>query len=197
MDGGRRPVLGVMTQVDRRTRPLVLAYAALGLIVATIAAALIFQAAGIAPCELCLKERWPYYAGMALGAVTVGAAARRSSALTVGCFAALALLFFGSAGFGAYHAGIEWGWWAGPTDCTGPLTRAGSMGDFLHQLQTVHVVRCDVVAIRILGLSMADWNAVLSLVVAALAAAGALLSLRGADVASQRPSARVLSPAHE
>ncbi len=186
-----------MMPSDRRARPLALAYAALGLIVATIAGALIFQAAGIAPCELCLRERWPYYAGMALGALTVGAAARGPGGLSAACFAALALLFCGSAAFGAYHAGVEWGWWAGPSDCTGPLSRAGSMSDFMHQLQTVHVVRCDAVAIRILGLSLAGWNAVLSLVVAALAAAGVSQSLRARVAADAVARHRGLSPVHE
>ncbi len=187
-----------MMPSDRRARPLALAYAALGLIVATIAGALIFQAAGIAPCELCLRERWPYYAGMALGALTVGAAARGPGGLSAACFAALMLLFCGSAAFGAYHAGVEWGWWAGPSDCTGPLSRAGSMNDFMHQLQTVHVVRCDAVAIRILGLSLAGWNAVLSLVVAALAAAGVSQSLRARGAAdATRARLGGLSPAHE
>lgn len=167
--------------VDRRDRPLALAYAVLGLIVATIAGALVFQAAGIAPCELCLKERWPYYAGVALGAVTVAAAWRGRRAAPPLCFALLALLFCGSAVFGAYHAGVEWGWWAGPGDCTGPLSRAGSMGDFLQQLQTVRVVRCDAVAIRILGLSLAGWNAILSLLIAALAAAGAWSASSASD----------------
>jgi disulfide bond formation protein DsbB len=89
------------------------------------------------------------------------------------CFAALALLFLGSAGFGAYHAGVEWGFWPGPADCTGTLARAPSMADFMKQLQTIKVVRCDAVAIRILGLSLAGWNVVVSLAVAGLAAAGA------------------------
>ena len=149
-----------------------LAVAALGVIVLTIAGAFAFQAAGISPCELCLKERLPYYAGMALGAITVAAAARSPRALALACFASLAALFLFSAGFGAYHAGVEWGFWAGPSDCTGTPAHAASSADFLHQLQTVRVVRCDAVAIRILGLSLAGWNVVVSLVIVALAVAG-------------------------
>ena len=82
-----------------------------------------------------------------------------------------------SAGFGAYHAGVEWGFWAGPTDCTGTPQRAADSADFLRQLQTVRIVRCDAVAIRVLGLSLAGWNAVVSLLVAALASTG-LVSMR-------------------
>ncbi|WP_368669938.1 disulfide bond formation protein B [Beijerinckia sp. L45] len=155
--------------LDRRITPLILAFVVVGLAVATIGGAFAFQAAGILPCELCLKERLPYYAGMVLGALTILVAWRRRGAVLVACFALLALLFLGSAGFGAYHAGVEWGFWAGPSDCTGTLDRAGSMGDFMKQLQTVHVVRCDAVAIRILGLSLAGWNAVVSLMIAGVA----------------------------
>ena len=163
--------------LDRRLTPRVLAFLVLGLAVATIAGAFAFQAAGILPCELCLKERYPYYAGMVLGGLTILVARRRRGPLLATCFAALALLFLGSAAFGAYHAGVEWGFWPGPSDCTGSLDRASSMGDFMKQLQTVHVVRCDAVAIRILGLSLAGWNAVVSLVIAGVAAAGTRRSI--------------------
>jgi disulfide bond formation protein DsbB len=153
--------------------PRALAASALALPCAAIAGAFAFQAAGFAPCELCLQERLPYYAGILLGAVTLVLAWRGTSLALTACFAALALLFLGSAGFGAYHAGVEWGFWPGPADCTGTLDKAPSMADFMKQLQTIKVVRCDAVAIRILGLSLAGWNAVVSLAVAGLAAAGA------------------------
>lgn len=155
-----------------RRRSTVLAAVALALIVLTIAGAFAFQAAGIAPCELCLKERWPYYAGMVLGVVTAAVAMRGPRLLVLACFALLTALFIASAMFGAYHAGVEWGFWAGPTDCTGSPERAANSADFLHQLQTVRVVRCDAVAIRILGLSLAGWNVIASLVIAAIAASG-------------------------
>ena len=149
-----------------------LAAAVLGLAVLAIAAVFAFQLAGYAPCELCLKEREPFYVGIVLAALTLGAAWRGPRPLAVAGFALLALVFLGSAGFGAYHAGVEWGFWPGPADCTGPLSRATSNADFLHQLQGFHAVRCDAVAIRILGLSLAGWNAVASLVIAGLAFAG-------------------------
>ena len=160
-----------------RRRPAAFAAAALALIVLTIAGAFAFQAAGIAPCELCLKERLPYYAGMAAAALTLAVAMRASRAMALIGFGLLALLFLGSAGFGAYHAGVEWGFWPGPSDCTGTPARAASSADFLHQLQSVRVVRCDAVAIRILGLSLAGWNVLVSLGVVALAGAG-FISMR-------------------
>ena len=97
-----------------RRRPTALAVAALALVVLTILGAFAFQAAGYAPCELCLKERLPFYIGMALAAVTVLAAARASRPLALACFALLAALFLVSAAFGAWHAGVEWGFWPGP-----------------------------------------------------------------------------------
>ena len=161
-----------------RRRPTVLAVAALALIALTIAGAFAFQAAGIAPCELCLKERLPYYVGLALGVMTLAVAARAPRSPALACFALLTVLFLFSAGFGAYHAGVEWGFWAGPSDCTGTPEHAASAADFLHQLQTIRVVRCDTVAIRILGLSLAGWNVVVSLVIAAIAASGFARMLR-------------------
>ena len=144
----------------------------LALAVATIAGAFAFQAAGYAPCELCLKERLPYYAGIVVAGATLALAWRGPPALARVGLVVLALVFLFSAGFGIYHAGVEWKFWAGPTGCTGAVTRPASNADFLQQLQSVHVVRCDAVAIRILGLSLAGWNAIVSLVIAGVAAAG-------------------------
>jgi disulfide bond formation protein DsbB len=139
---------------------------------ATIAGAWIFEAFGYLPCELCLKQRWAYYAGVPLAAITTLVAARNEK-LARPLLWLLALLFFGSMIFGVYHSGVEWGFWPGPTTCTGAATTAGSMDDFMKQLQTTQVVQCDKVAIRILGLSLAGWNAVISAAMSALAVMGA------------------------
>jgi disulfide bond formation protein DsbB len=141
---------------------------------ATIAGAWIFQAFGIAPCELCLSERIPYYVGVPVAALTLIFALRESKALMLVGFILLFLIFAFSAGFGIYHAGVEWHFWEGPTACTGStMTKATSMQDFMNQLRTVKVVRCDAVAIRILGLSLAGWNAVISAALAVIAIWGA------------------------
>jgi disulfide bond formation protein DsbB len=140
---------------------------------ATIAGAWIFQAFGVAPCELCLAERIPYYVGVPVAAATLLFALQKIRGLMLAGFILLFLIFAFSAGFGVYHAGVEWHLWQGPTACTGStLTKASSMQDFLHQLRTQKVVRCDAVAIRILGLSLAGWNAVISAALAVLAAWG-------------------------
>ena len=139
---------------------------------ATILGAWAFQLAGYAPCELCLKQRIPYYIGIPVALLTLFVASRHRLGSHRGArlgLAVLALIFIASALFGAYHAGVEWGFWPGPADCTGTLEKAGSMNDFMKQLQTTKVVRCDAVAIRILGLSLAGWNAVISAVMAIVA----------------------------
>ncbi len=152
--------------------PFLIALAILAIAAASITGAFIFEALGYAPCELCLKERIPYYAAISIAGIAAFFSARGSKALTRAAFMVLALIFAVSAVFGAYHAGVEWGFWAGPTECTGALDRAASVSDFLKQLETVKVVRCDSAALRILGLSLAGWNAVISAGLAALAALG-------------------------
>ena len=160
------------------TRPEALRPASLALLLGaaaatTVGGAWIFQAYGYAPCELCLKERFPYYAAILLALLAAGAAHWGTPRVgRVGLWL-LAVVFAGSALFGVYHAGVEWGFWPGPSDCTGAPEKAASMGAFLQQLQTIKVVRCDAVAIRILGLSLAGWNALISAALAVLAATGA------------------------
>lgn len=135
---------------------------------ATIGGALVFEhGLGYVPCKLCLIQRNPYYAAIPLALVAAFLPPRWTRA---GLWL-LALLFLVSAGLGAYHAGVEWGFWAGPSDCGGaPASAAGNMGDFLNQLQKTRVVSCTEAAWRFLGLSLAGWNVVISLALAAFAA---------------------------
>jgi disulfide bond formation protein DsbB len=127
---------------------------------------------GLLPCKLCLEQRWPHYIAVALGLAAlavglVGHAAR----LIRPVLALVALIFAVSTLMGAYHAGVEWGWFAGPTDCGGAAPAAtGSMQDFMKQLQKTRVVSCTEAAWRFLGLSLAGWNAVISLGLASFAA---------------------------
>jgi len=91
--------------------------------------------------------------------------------IVVGFVAILATVLCGAA-LAAYHAGVEWRWWPGPTDCSGPLTDLSAKGSLLNQLQSVQVVRCDEASWRVLGISLAGYNALISLVLAAIAAFG-------------------------
>lgn len=123
---------------------------------ATITGAWVFEYFGYAPCELCLKQRWAYYLAIPLALATALIAPVQPAAARGGILA-LALIWFASAVFGIYHSGVEWKWWPGPDTCTG----GGSLSSGLPDLNSA-VVMCDVAAIRILGLSLAGWNAVIS-----------------------------------
>ncbi len=92
----------------------------------------------------------------------------------------LAVALLANAGLGAYHAGVEWGFWRGPTDCSGPIVDFGNGGSLLDTLNKVKVIRCDEVQWRFLGLSLAGYNVLISLALAGLAAWGAGRALRRA-----------------
>jgi disulfide bond formation protein DsbB len=143
---------------------------------ATIAGAWIFQAFGIAPCELCLSERIPYYVGVPVAALTLIFALRESKALMLVGFILLFLIFAFSAGFGIYHAGVEWHFWEGPTACTGAMTKPIDVADMLKQIQTAQPPRCDDPAMRIFGVSLAGWDLVVSAALAVYAALAARLA---------------------
>ncbi len=144
---------------------------------ATISGAWIFEAFGYAPCDLCLQQRWAYYVGVPLAAAGTLACVLKPR-LGGWLLVLLALLFAGGAVFGAWHAGVEWGFWPGPSGCTGAASqRAADMGDFLRQIEATRLVRCDEVALRIAGLSLAGWNAVISASLALLSASGARKAL--------------------
>ncbi len=86
----------------------------------------------------------------------------------------IALAMLVNAGLGVYHAGVEWKFWPGPTDCAGPVTSLGRASDLMRQLRNVTIVRCDEAAWRFLGLSLAGYNVLISLALAAIAMWGML-----------------------
>ena len=145
---------------------------------ATIAGAWGFQWAGYPPCDLCLEQRYAYYAGAPLALAIAAAAALKAprAALTAG-FALLTAIFLYNAGLAVYHSGVEAKFWQGPTACTGGAL-APAAGDLLKQLETIKVVRCDEVGLRVFGLSLANWNILISAALSALAAASGLRSGR-------------------
>ena len=147
---------------------------------ATLAGAWFFQLVlDIRPCPLCLEQRYAYYLAIPLGALVALAATRDAPRplLVIG-LAILALAALGNAGLGVYHAGVEWKFWQGPTDCTGEIGNLGSAGNLLERLDTVKVIRCDEVQWRFLGLSLAGYNVLISLAMAALAGWGILRTAR-------------------
>jgi disulfide bond formation protein DsbB len=141
---------------------------------ATLAGAWFFQLVlDIRPCPLCLEQRYAYYLAVPLAALVALAASRDAPrAVLYAGLAILALAALGNAGLGAYHAGVEWGLWKGPTECTGPVVNLGSAGNLFERLDSVKVIRCDEVQWRFLGLSLAGYNVLISLLMAAIAAWG-------------------------
>ncbi|MGY3448398.1 disulfide bond formation protein B [Bradyrhizobium sp. USDA 4353] len=167
-----RPAAGAMSPA------MTAALLAAGIAAAALAGAWYMQLVwGLQPCELCLKQRWAYYAIVPLGLVIALAAKGGSKggaprALVLAGLGLIALAALGNAGLGVYHSGVEWGFWPGPTECTGPIGNLGSAGSLLERLDSVHVVRCDEVQFRFLGLSLAGYSVLISLLLAAIAGWG-------------------------
>ena len=129
----------------------------------------------ILPCPLCLEQRYAYYFVVPFAILVAWAAVRGAPrGVLIAGLAVIALATLGNAGLAAYHAGVEWGFWQGPTACTGPVGNLGSAGNLLERLDTVKVVRCDEVQWKFLGLSLAGYDVLISLLMAAIAARGAL-----------------------
>ncbi|WP_159586055.1 disulfide bond formation protein B [Chelativorans xinjiangense] len=142
---------------------------------ATVGTALGFEhLGGFIPCKLCLEQRTPYYIGVPLMLVALVSATMRWPALvTRGLLLAGGLLMLWGLGLGVYHAGVEWSWWQGPSDC-GVVAPSSGSGSLLDQLNAVVPPACDQAAGRFLGLSFAGWNVVASAILAAVALRGAL-----------------------
>ncbi|HEY2048121.1 MAG TPA: disulfide bond formation protein B [Caulobacteraceae bacterium] len=135
----------------------------------------------LAPCELCLKERQVYWAAAGL-ALVGGLLSLRVARLRLWTCVLLALVFLGGALLAGYHAGVEWKFWPGPEACTGSHIRI-TVADMQRLLNgaAMNIPRCDKPAFVFLGISMAGWNAVVSLVLAVLSVAAARLTYRRAE----------------
>jgi disulfide bond formation protein DsbB len=153
---------------------LTAALAIMAISAATLAGAWFFQLVlEILPCPMCLEQRYAYYFAVPFAALLALAAAKGAPrSLVLAGLAILALAVLGNAVFGAYHAGVEWGFWKGPTDCTGTGFNPGSAGSLLDNLDKVKIIRCDEVQFRFLGISLAGYNALISLLMAAIAVWG-------------------------
>ena len=122
---------------------------------------------GLVPCEMCIWQRWPHGAAILLAALafTAPASSQRSRTLVLLAAAAIAV----SGAIGVYHAGVELGIFEGLTTCTSTASGATS-ADLLKSIMQTPLVRCDQVQFAFLGISMAGWNAILSLGGAAIVA---------------------------
>jgi disulfide bond formation protein DsbB len=141
---------------------LLLALASAAILLAALA---LQYLGGLPPCPLCIWQRWPYVALIALG--VAGWRWHPRAMLGVATLVLLA-----SAGLAAYHVGIEQGWWALPAGCV-----AGAGADSVEDLKRLLAEAppaCDQVSFTLLGLSLAGWNLIGSLVLAGIAAWAAL-----------------------
>ncbi|MDZ4069394.1 MAG: disulfide bond formation protein B [Tabrizicola sp.] len=130
---------------------------------AMLAGAFAFQyIGGLAPCQLCLWQRWPHAAAVLIGVLML--------ALGWQVLAwAEALAALASAAIGAFHVGVEQKWWDGLASCTAGSIEGISTADLLNPDVVVAApVRCDEIAWALAGISMAGWNVILSLALAAI-----------------------------
>jgi len=144
--------------MTRRSLMLVAAAGSAGLLIG----AFLFQyVGGLAPCKMCLWQRWPHAAAIALGAMAAIVPAPLLAWL--GAVAALT-----TAGIGGYHTGVERGWWEGPSGCTGggPGVTGLSGDQLLSTEGHAGIVMCDEVVWSLAGLSMASWNMIIALALA-------------------------------
>lgn len=116
---------------------------------------------GLAPCKMCIWQRWPHAIAILIGLIAYWQSARLLALL------GSAVVFVG-AGIGLYHAGVEQHWWEGPNTCTSGPIKDLSPEDLLSQILAAPVVRCDEIAWSLMGISMAGWNAIISLILAGI-----------------------------
>jgi len=117
---------------------------------------------GLAPCHLCLLQRYPHGLAAAIGVLVALGVSWRPLAL-LGALSALV-----TAGIGVYHTGTQLGWWQGPSSCTGFDISKMDPGQLLDAINAAPLVRCDEITWVFLGLTMPAWNAVISVVFAAI-----------------------------
>lgn len=156
-----------------RRRPEAVAIGLGALAAALLIGALGFQYLGrLAPCEMCIWQRWPHLGAAVVGllgggTVSAGLLPRRTARPIA---VATALLVAISGLIAVYHAGVEWHWWKGPSQCTGAAFQLNGKLDL-----NAPVAMCDRAAWRLFGLSLAGYNAIVSL---SAAAAGLILAAR-------------------
>ncbi len=153
------------------------AFFALGSSALMLAAAHAFETfGGYAPCTLCLRAREVYWVAGTVALVAILVRKLPRTARWRWTFdAALALIFAVGVGVAVYHSGAEWKWWPGPTTCssTGAAVSTQAMADLLGGAK-IRPPACDEAAWRFLGLSMAGWNALISLKLTVLSVWAAL-----------------------
>ncbi len=123
---------------------------------------------GLKPCELCILERWPYAVNIGLGLLAFGATFGYPRLVPL-LLSLAAASFFVNTAFSGYHVGVEQGWWEGPSACTGSFISPNMSVAQLRELLTHKaVVRCDVAAWRLFGISMAGYDCITAFILGLL-----------------------------
>jgi disulfide bond formation protein DsbB len=158
--------------------PTAFAWLATGGALAALCVAWLAQyAGGLAPCELCYLQRYGYWAAIALGVITItqnGTPKRRGQFLAL---TGLALLVVASTAL--FHVGVEHGWWEGSSACVGASTAGQTTAQITAAILNAPLVRCDTPAFVMFGISMAGYDMIYALSLAALTLVGAKRSLAG------------------
>ncbi|WP_106639558.1 disulfide bond formation protein B [Allosphingosinicella vermicomposti] len=121
---------------------------------------------GLHPCEMCWWQRYPHFAAIPLALIAFLLARGPDKGRSFVWLAALTIALSGA--IGVYHAGVEWGFFEGITTCSAGGTAGASNADILADIMATPLVRCDEVQWTFLGLSLAGWNALISLGAAGL-----------------------------
>ena len=138
---------------------------------------------GLAPCELCLLQRWPWGVAIVISFVATMVGSRPALPWVT---LLLAVVFVVSSGLAFYHVGVEQHWVAGPTACSGAATAADTIETLKAQILHQQPVRCDEPAWSLWGISMAGWNLLASLVMTGCCLATFLQSRRAWERAGLR-----------
>ena len=134
---------------------------------------------GLAPCELCVLQRWPWAAAITISLVTVLVGGRGALPWVA---AVLALVFAASTVFAFYHMGVEQKWFAGPSACTASTPgNAMTLEQMKQQILGTAPVMCDRVQWSLFGVSLAGWNVLASLIMTAISLFALLQALRPAS----------------
>ena len=150
-------------------RPLTATLMVLAIGVVSICSALVFEhVLGFTPCELCYLQRKPWYFIISFTLLLALFGSKGQERIAKWGLILAGIVLLGEAALAFWHAGIEWKWWPGPSSCTGAVNMTGALPDL-----SKRVVLCDEAAVRFLGLSFAGWNAIVSLITAAIAFWGA------------------------
>jgi len=123
-----------------------------------------YESLGYLPCELCYKERIVYYSVFVIIPLSCIFISKNNYKISAYLLYVLAILFIINSFLSIYHTGVELKYFTGPSDCSGALNNSSDFESFYNQLQTVKVVRCDQPNLWIFGLTLANWNIILSFI---------------------------------